>query len=314
MKPMFTRRALVQASLAAPLLAAGPALAAPAAVSGRSLGAIRMVTITAPDVAAATAGWTGDMGYKLVKRGAVSRAEAASWSAPAMAGKRMSVLGPASGEATYIRFVEQAADPRYEPKGCYGWNTTEITVQNSDKLYEKLKTSTAFKPDGPPHTVPTYEYLRAMQADGPAGERLNLTWIRERRPDLAVATAFVGKVFITVVSVPDLPAAVAFYKDTFGNASSEVHKLPRFDLVATDLDEGCKIEIDQFPAPRKPRLAPPGGLPSGLALVSFDCAGFDRFKDRLKGPATVSTVGAYRGRRTGVVAGAAGELIELIAT
>ncbi len=307
---MTTRRTLVQAGLAAaPLLALAPSVLA--ATGGRSLGAIRAVTITAPDVRAAEAGWIKDMGYKLIRRGAVSKAEALSWGAPATAGKAMSILGPASGEPCYLRFVEQAGGPDYDPKGTYGWNTTEITVQNSDELYERLKTS-AFKPDGPPHTVPTYEYLRAMQADGPAGERLNLTWIRERKPDLAVAQSFVGRVFITVVSVPDLPAAVAFYRDTFGNESSEVHDLPRFQLVATELEDGCKIEIDQFPQPRKTRNTPPGGLPPGLALVSFECKGFDRFKDRLKGPATTAGYGAFKGRRTGVMAGAAGELIELI--
>ena len=49
---MATRRTLVKAGLAAPLLAAGaPALAA----ATGALGAIRAVTITAPDVQAAEA-------------------------------------------------------------------------------------------------------------------------------------------------------------------------------------------------------------------------------------------------------------------
>lgn len=305
---MSTRRTLLKAGLAAPILAAGgPVMAA----AKGALGAIRAVTITAPDVRVAEEAWVKHLDHKLIGRGVVSKAEAMSWGAPAVAGKPIVTLGPASGEPTYIRFVEQASGPEYDPKGTYGWNATEITVQNSDELYERLKVS-AFKPDGPPRTIPTYDYLRAMQAYGPADERVYLTWIRELRPDLAVAKSFVGRVFITVASVPDLPAAIAFYKDTFGNESNEPRDLPSVKLATTRLDDGCKIELDQFPQPRKERRTPPGGLPPGLAMVSFECKGFDRFRNRLKGPAAVASYGAFKGRRTGVMSGAAGELIELI--
>jgi len=277
----------------------------------KSLGAIRAMTITAPDVTAASDAWTGFMDYRLVHRGQVSEAEAASWNAPAIAGKPTAILEPASGEPTYIRFVEQATPTGYEPQGTYGWNTTELTVQNSDALFERLKDS-PFETGGPPHTVPTYEYLRAMQAVGVAGERLNLCWITEVRPDLAVAQSFVGRCFIAVMSTPDLPATLAFYEDTFGNPPSPIRDLPRFQLAVVTLADGCKLEIDQYPHPQKTRLRPTGGLPPGIAMVSFECSNVAQLQDRFIGPATVSTLPAFHGRRTGVMTGSVGEMIELL--
>src|SRR5690606_2652160 len=116
-------------------------------------------------------------------------------------------LGPASGEHCYLRFVEQATPAGYDPSQSWGWNGVEITVQNSPELYERLLES-PFKVTRPPREVPTYPYLLAMGAIGPAGEKLNLTWIKEARPDLAAARSFVGRVFMTVQSVPDLPKAL----------------------------------------------------------------------------------------------------------
>ena len=196
----------------------------------------------------------------------------------------MVVLGPASGEPTYLRFVEQAMPEGYSPVGTFGWGVTEITVENSDKLYERLKDS-AFKVTHPPSYVPTYSYLKAMQAEGPAGERLNLTWITERRPDLAVAKSFVGRCFIVVQERPR-PAGVAdrFYKEVFGNDASPIRNLPTIQLSVVKLDDGSKIEIDQYPASAKPAMRPPGGLPAGVALVMPSTA-----------PASIATPGALPG-------------------
>lgn len=83
--------------------------------------------------------------------------------------------------------------------------------------------------------MPTYNYLRAMGVVGPAGERLNLTWITERRPDLAVARSFVGRTVIAVQSAPDLPASLRFYQSTFGNVPSAIRKLPSIDLAVVPL-------------------------------------------------------------------------------
>jgi hypothetical protein len=306
---------MMQAALAAvPAgFSAGGGHAAEGPPSGATLGAIRGVTITAGDLAVVEQAWTRFMGYRVVQRGAVSAATAASWGAPAVAGKPVLVLGPESGEFTVLRFVEQPMPDGYSPVGSFGWSTTEITVQDSDKLYERLKTS-PFKITGPPSFVPTYSYLRAMQAQGPAGEKLNLTWITETRPDLAVAKSFVGRCFIVVQGGPDLPASLKFYQDVFGNEASPIRDLPTIKLAVVKLDDGAKIEIDQYPAAAKPRLRPPGGLPPGVALVTFECTAFDRHQARFLTPPIKADLEPHPGHRAATLVGPSGELIELIQT
>jgi len=307
---MPTRRRMIQTTLAAlPTAFAGQGVAA--AENAPTLGAIRGVTITAGDLKAVEHAWTEYMAYRVVHRGSVSERTAKSWNAPALAGKGVVVLGPASGEPTFLRFVEQPTPAGYSPADALGWNVTEITVENSDKLYERLKAS-PFTITHPPSFVPTYNYLKAMQAEGPGGERLNLTWTTETRPDLAVAKSFVGRCFIVTQGSPDLPASLKFFKDEFGNDASPIRDLPKIKLSVVKLDDGSKIEIDQFPAGAKPPVRPPGGLPVGVALVTFDCTSFDRHKAHFIAAPVKADLEPRSGRRAATMVGPAGELIELI--
>ena len=309
---MPTRRRMIQTALALmPAAAAAGRAASQAGPASSTLVAIRGVTITAGDLKAVEEAWTTSMGYRVVSRGAIPARTARSWGAPALAGKGVVVLGPASGEPTFLRFVEQATPPDYSPVGAFGWGVTEITVENSDKLYERLKRS-AFKVTHPPSFVPTYNYLKAMQAEGPAGERLNLTWITETRPDLAVAKSFVGRCFIVVQGGPDLPASLKFYKDVFGNDASPIRDLPTIRLSVVKLDDGSKIEIDQFPATSRPAFRPSGGLPAGVGLVTFDCTSFDRHKDRFVAAPIKADLEPRKGHRAATLIGPSGELIELM--
>jgi len=57
------------------------------------------------------------------------------------------------------------------------------------------------------------------------------------------------------------------------------------------LGHGSLIELDQYPPVTKPRFTPPGSLPSGMAIVSFEITG--------AAPETL-------------VRGAAGELVEFV--
>lgn len=276
------------------------------------LGAIRAVTVTAANLDLVEAAWVEYMGYRVVDRAEISPAVANGWNAPDLAGKRILVLGPESGEPTTLRFVEQQSPGETHPRHALGWTATELTVENSDALHERLKGS-PFQITGVPRTVPTYEYLRAMQATGPAGEQLNLTWITEPRPDLAAAASFVGRCFIAVLGVRDLPGALDFYTRTFGVVASPIRQLPNFKLAVVVLSDGTKIEIDEQPD-AAPRGRPPGGLPPGVAMVSFECSDLAPFGDRFVAAPATTPFGAQAGRRAGVIGGATGELIELIET
>jgi hypothetical protein len=312
---MPTRRDMLRAVTAGALLPLAarvhPARAQTAAAP--TLGAIRAVTLTASDLAAVESAWTKFMGYRVKGRGKLSSQTVKSWGAPSLAGKQFVTLGPASGEPTYLRFIEQPTPDGYDFSGTYGWNTTEITVQNSVELYERLKDS-PFKVRGPPRQVPTYPYLQAMGATGPAGERLNLTWITETRPDLAVAKSFVGRCFITVQSSPDLQGSLDFFRTTFGNTASPIRKLPSIDLSVVTLKDGAKIEIDQHKGEGRKRERVADGLPAGVALVSFECSSFNSMTDRFLSPPAKSELEPFSGRHAGTMQGLAGELIELLDT
>jgi hypothetical protein len=308
----INRRHFLQSAVVGAL---GPVLSRATTPAGAEapagLGAIRAVTITAADLGAMEAAWTKYMGYKVVSRGHISHATATGWGAPAVKGKAVLTLSPESGENFHLRFVEQAALDAAPDRNTLGWRTTEITVQNSDELFERLKDS-PFKVNRPPSLVPTYPYLKAMHATGPAGEELNLTWITEVRPDLAVAKSFVGRCFIAVLAVPDLPGALQFYQSVFGNEPSPIRQLPSLTLAVIRLDDGTKIEVDQGGPTTPPRQRPDGGLPPGMAVVTFETSRFDKLKDRFIAPPTKNTAESFKGMRSGTLRGPGGELIELL--
>jgi len=246
-----------------------------------------------------------------VRRGSLPRATAESWDAPHLTGKSFVILGPESGEPTYLRFVEQPTPADSTTERSLGWTATEITVQNTDDLYERLRDS-PFKVSRPPAQIPTYPYLRAMQAIGPARERLNLTWITKPRPDLAVAKSFVGRCFIAVLGAPDLPDALQFYQTRFGNTSSPIRELPSLKLAVVPLEDGTKIEVDHLGAQTPRRMRPEGGLPTGLAVVTFECSQLDALRDRFVSHPTRTALEPHPGRRSVTVRGVAGELLELL--
>jgi len=316
---MIDRRTMIQAMAAGAFLPLGgvtrvlaQSAEAAAAPAEATLGAIRALTHTAASLPEVERAWTQFMGYKLIARGKLAAQTAKSWNAPALAGKPYIIVGPASGEPTYIRFVEQPAPQDSSEGDVYGWRAIEITVQNSDELYAKLKDS-PFVVRGPPSLVPTYPYLKALGARGPAGERLNLTWIMEKRPDLAVAQSFVGRCFIATQLSPDLPASLAWYKSTFGNGASPIRQLPSMQLSVVTLKDGAKIEIDQHgPNGKHREPAIPGGLPSGLAVVSFECTSFEKHARGFIAKAAKNQLEPFRDRRVATMKGPAGELIELI--
>jgi hypothetical protein len=306
---MITRRQLICTAAGGALLNYLPAMAEEPAAA--TLGQIRAMTITVPSVAPVEAAWTKYLGYQLIKRDRLSAELAASWGAPALAGNPFITLGPESGEPTYIRFVEQQTPDDFDMADTYGWRTTEITVQNGDELYERLKDS-PFKMRGPPGTIPTYPYLRPLGAVGPGGERLAFTWITEPRPDLAAAKSFVGRCFLAAQTSPELQQSLDFFQSTFGNIPSPIRRLPSFALATITLSNGSKLEVDEHKGPGRPRPRVPGGLPPGLAIVTFECSGFDRHAPKFIGRPVENGVESASGANVATLAGHTGELIELL--
>ena len=138
------------------------------------LGAIRRVTITATDLAAIEAAYTDLLEYRVSDRGSVTKAEAAAWNAPAMAGAAFLSMQPEGGDDFEFRFVEGPAYPDYVPLTTYGWNASEIMVQNVDALAPRFENS-AFEIVGEPRNLSFSDDIRAMQLRGPADEIIYLT-------------------------------------------------------------------------------------------------------------------------------------------
>ena len=312
---MINRRQMIGAAAGGALLSLGAGRAQSAGESAApdkpTLGQVRAMTITAARLPEVEAAWTKYLGYQLIRREKLSAALAASWGAPGLAGKPMIVLGPASGEPTYIRFVEQETPADYDQTDTYGWRTTEITVQNGDELYERLKDS-PFTTRGPPGTIPTYPYLRPLGAVGPAGERIAFTWITEPRPDLAAAKSFVGRCFLAAQTSPDLQGSLDFIRNTFGNVPSPIRRLPNFALATVTLNNGSKLEVDEHKGAGRPRPRVPGGLPAGLAIATFECTSFDRHTARFLDKPVAQAYDPASEQRVATIPGHVGELIELL--
>ena len=304
----FSRRDVMLAALGGVLPAFARAADAPASPL---LGALRAITFTAPDVDLVAKAWTEFMGYRLLAKTKVSRRLARSWGAPDLAGRRIIILGPDSGENMVLRYVEQPTPEGLDLSETFGWRMAEFTVQDSVALYERLKDS-PFKVPRPPGTVPTFPYLRPLGATGPAGERLALTWITEKRPDLAEAKSFVGRCFMAVQTAPDLPGSLEFFKNTFGRPGSPIRRLPTTSLSVITLEDGSKIEVDQHKPGGRPRERVGAGLPPGLAIASFECRDLSKVQSSLLADPVRSPILPFEGKDVATLQGPAGELIELI--
>ena len=272
------------------------------------LGPIRGVTYTVPDLQAVEAAYVGELGYRVLQRGVVGAQMAASLQAPAEAGRPLLTLGPASGEAVRLRFIENPAATGWRALTTFGWNATEFVVQDVDALADRLQTG-SFEIIGVPKGLTRFPMIRAMQAIGPAGECCYFTEVGPGSGlDLAPALSFVGRVFIVVAAGPDADALLEPYarfdnvtdapvatpvrviSDAYGLPAETLH---RHGLVR--LGEGTLIELDAYPSSARPRRYGQGELPPGMAAVSFDV---EEWQARGGG---------------GCLFGAAGERIELVA-
>lgn len=286
------------------------------------LGRIRAVTLGCPSLATAEAVYVAALGYRVVERGALPAALAAAWQAPAVAGAPYAVLAPQSGEETYLRFVEVPGVAPFAPYSAYGWNAIELTVEDCDAAVARLAEG-PFTVVGPPEDLAFSEgALRAGQLVGPLGEIIYLTQVRRQMPgfELPPARSFVDRVFIMVLHGSAAQPGLDHYAAAFGNPASATFDvtvpfmavyqgLPPdhpYRIGTLVLGAGFYLEMDNSPAHIGPRVAPAGGLPPGIAMVSFEVA-----EPQAGGVAAEGAI--YAGRTARRVAGAFGEWLELLA-
>jgi hypothetical protein len=281
------------------------------------------VTSCVPDLREIEESYCKWLGYQVLERGAIPQAVARAWGAPRAAGARYLTLGPSSGEAAYLRFVEDAGSRGWRALTTHGWNVTEFVVQDVDALASSFNGS-PFRIIGPPTSLQRFPMIRAMQVLGPAGECMYFTQVGPGSGlDLASAESFVGRVFIVVAGGPELGAMFDAY-GRFDNAvdppvSTRVRVISLLNGLPEDteyahglikLGSGTLIELDQYPAKARPRGGLPDALPPGMAMVSFSVSGTDA-GDQLAWSGPALFPGAKASSAT--LRGATGELIELVA-
>lgn len=298
------------------------------AMSTPDLGPIRCVTVTAEDPHALAALYREWLDYRDVSGGdgPVSQALAESWAAPAQAGARSILLAPAHDSGYWFRFVAGPGDD-YRALTTWGWNATELIVQDVDDLAARLADS-PFRIIGPPEDLSFTDAIRAMQIEGPAGEVVYLTQFKRRLEEFDTPEPLcpVDRCFIVILGGPDLSALRQFYQSRFAvpeapvmpvkiTVLSEALGLPAdqlHELSALPLAGQSFIEADQYPAQTVARTVPTGSLPPAMAIVSFEVPDLSAHLPSAIGPIYTSELPPYRGARAMTLRGAAGELIELI--
>jgi catechol 2,3-dioxygenase-like lactoylglutathione lyase family enzyme len=285
-------------------------------------------TLNTPDPAATAQAYCRWLDYVVADEGSISVDLARLWDHPALAGRRSVLLHASQSPTTLLRLIEApalAATPVAQPG--HGWNAMEVLVRDPYSLADELQGS-PFELLIPPRPLPFDAAIHAMQVEGPAGELLYLTALPADRTilDLRAAKSRVDRPFIAILGCADIAAALAFYAQALGTptigAAPTVVKvindsfgLPdehRIPLGIVKMPRDCLIEVDQLPAAARPRPCGVGELPTGFAIVSFECADLAALRVRWVQPPRALPEAPYVGRRAGLLRGAAGELIELI--
>lgn len=288
---------------------------------------ILIITICAQDLGAMESAYTRVLHYSVVERGHIAADLAKTWAAPNMHGRSYVLLRPASEANVYLRFVQADAMPGYRPMSTYGWNATEILVQDPDALAQTIREpGSGFHVVGEPRPLGSGSPIRAMQAVGPAQEILYLTRIPPGTERMQSARTFVDRPFIIILGSPDLSQTQQFLRGRLGlevgsagqarmtvlNEAFGLDIETTHPLAMARISPEYAIELDGYPEGAKDRPHRDGELPPAMSLVTFETDSLDTVRDLLLAPAKHIKAAPYHGRRVGTLRGSAGELIELV--
>ncbi|WP_145961016.1 VOC family protein [Sphingosinithalassobacter portus] len=297
-------------------------------------GLLRIVAATTatPDIDASERVWCDYLGHRVVERGTVPAALAASWEAPASAGAPMVTLVPEGESDVFVRLVQTPAPRGYRPLTTFGWNAFEIIVDDVHALAERLADS-PFEIIGPPKPLQFMPSIVAMQVRGPANECLYFTMESGDRETsiLPPPAGFVGRTFIVVTAGWDFNALLRWYVDKFElrerpvrqskvaviQAAQRLDPEQTIELSAIGMRQrGNLIELDAYPTgprfPAAPRPVIAGHLPPGNAIATFEVESLAPFAGEAIWPPARRDEAVYGGRQACVLRGPAGELVELI--
>lgn len=294
-----------------------------------TLGPILCGTAVVPDLDEATRAYTDWLGFVVQHEGTVSVSLAAAWRAPKAAGARYRLLGATPTRPGGVRLVERDRPIDESPLRVPGWRCLEISVVDVHEARARLEGS-PFTVVGEAKPIGPESPIWATQATGLGREMLYLTQTVERSGfELPLAEHPVDQQFIAVMSAPSLEAASDWYAATFA-AEQSLPPAPytlvaictdlgipverQFRITALGLAGKSLVEIDDHPEEWNDERPPAGDLKAGVALVTWEVDSLDAptVRPLLPGEPEVRDEPPYHGRRTAVVEGAAGELLELV--
>ena len=293
---------------------------------------LRAATLTVADLDRSESLYRDWLSYARVESGVLAADLAASWGAPRSVGKRYVVMQPQSGAEIYLRFIEDDIHPDYQPLKTYGWAAIEICVQDVLKVNEVMLKS-PFKIIGPPRELDGMPAIFPMQVQGPDGEIVYLTQIRDDLPmyDLPRATALIDRQFIHVCAVSDLKGALAWCQDklglSFGRDMAIVYTMlanafgvpyeNKFTIATLTHERDVFFEFDQLPPAACHRPFYQGRLPQGVAMSTIVLPDFEaRVADHAEWlimPPASRQGEIYKGKRAATMRGPDGILFELVA-
>ncbi|RDW74777.1 hypothetical protein BP6252_05919 [Coleophoma cylindrospora] len=288
---------------------------------------LRSATLVVPDVEVATQRFVEWFDYSVVEQGIVTQSLAAFWLSPGSAGRRYSVLQPASLAPVFLRFVEGLDVPGYQPMCTYGWAATEICVQDVEVVNERMLRS-PFKIIGSPIALDGFPTVKAMQVRGPDSEIVYLTEILIGGPSSGLPTveSLIDRPFIMVLACSDLRKSIAWMKEVFGLPVSDPVKIKSSVLSAAygmDPDEKHELcivkgagqtflELDQCPESATIRPQHDDALPPGVAITTMIFPDFERLSGKWVMPPVTREGIVYGGCRVGMLQTPDGALLEVL--
>jgi hypothetical protein len=286
---------------------------------------LRAATLVTPNVDATARRYAQWLDYAVVEEGEVSADLAASWSAPASAGRPYAVLQPASGADVYLRFVEGDPVPEYRPLRTYGWAAIEICCQDVIAVNARMQDA-PFEIIGPPKRIDGLPTIHPMQVKGPDGEIVYLTEIVSPGNGLPHPGSLIDKLFILVLASDDMEASGAWFSQTLGldvgapmtivySMINEAFDLPRDSrhaLATATFEKDVFLEFDQYPEAATVRPGHAGALPPGVAICTLKHPNFDSVRGDWIIPPAVRDGAVYGGKHAGVLRAPGGALVEVV--
>jgi catechol 2,3-dioxygenase-like lactoylglutathione lyase family enzyme len=292
---------------------------------------IQIVTHCVTDLAGEINAWQKHLGYRLIEQGTLAEELCKAWDTPADTNRNYALLAPAENTDVYMRFIETPERTGYWPPVTWGWNATEILVEDPDQLAAELEDSPFERFGGPGDLYSHPKAPRAIQTYAPSGAMIYFTRITAggSRYGLHGAKSQVDRVFNVVLGGPSLEKLRQFYSTTLGLRVGEPMPFT-MTLAAQACDASpdtlfpiCVapvrarhniLELDEYPDNTQARARERGCLPGGMSMVSFGVKSLDDYPVEFRATPLRIDKAPYNGRRVSVIEGPAGEWLELIET